>query len=326
LSDQLHQAIASLYESAFQSPLESFQQFTFDCVGEVLPFDSGAWMVGVHETNQLNSAFHYQRPAIDVARYLERYGDDDGVRRLSANSPGTPFRIEDTIDLETYRTLPIYQEAGRLGGIEYAMGITLREPVTGLLDFLVLYRADKACPFSDEERTAFKALAPHMAAAWRHRQIVGLFKIAKGAGDGHLVPQRGHGMVDNLGTVFAADPDFAQALSDAFGGWTGTILPSAVKAFIASDDHQASINGLDLLLTRGEQRHILTVSDSASPSPLSEGELRTAKLFAAGNTYHEIAQMLGLSHYTVRNQLSAAYRKLGVHSKVELAAAIVVRT
>jgi DNA-binding CsgD family transcriptional regulator len=42
-------------------------------------------------------------------------------------------------------------------------------------------------------------------------------------------------------------------------------------------------------------------------------------MFAAGHTYSEIADALTLSRYTVRNQLSAAYRKLEVHSKLEMA-------
>jgi DNA-binding CsgD family transcriptional regulator len=55
---------------------------------------------------------------------------------------------------------------------------------------------------------------------------------------------------------------------------------------------------------------------------LSAGELRTAQMFAAGHTYSEIADALTLSRYTVRNQLSAAYRKLEVHSKLEMARVI----
>jgi DNA-binding CsgD family transcriptional regulator len=60
------------------------------------------------------------------------------------------------------------------------------------------------------------------------------------------------------------------------------------------------------------QRNVETV-------PLSPGELRAAQMFAAGQTYSQIADALTLSRYTVRNQLTAAYRKLEVHSKLEMA-------
>jgi DNA-binding CsgD family transcriptional regulator len=318
VSDQMNEAIATLYGSAFQAPFGTFQQFTFDVISDILAFDSAAWLVGVHEINQLNSACYYQRPAIDVPRYLERYGASDGVRNFSANDPGTPYRIEDTVDLETYRTLPLYLEAGVAGGIEYAMGVTLREPVTDLFDFIVLYRADRACPFSDDERASFRTLAPHMATAWRHRQIVGLFEQSKGAVLGELASTRIHSVVDDLGAIYVADSDFAAALNDSFDGWTGSSLPDPLKAFIASGEMKTTLAGLDFVINRSANRHILSIHGGSANGTLSEGEKRTARLFAEGHTHHQIAQLLGISHHTVRNQLANVYRKLDIHSKLEL--------
>jgi DNA-binding CsgD family transcriptional regulator len=319
----VNEVIATLYESAFQAPFDTFQNFTFGVASDVLPFDSAAWMVGVHELDQLNSACYYKRPPIDVPRYLERYGAADGVRNFSANDPGTPYRIEDTIDLETYRALPIYLEAGVAGGIEHAMGITLCEPVTGLFDFIVLYRADRACPFSDADRLYFGLLAPHMAAAWRHRQIVGLFEQSKGAVIGEMASKRIHAVVDDFGAVYAADPDFPAALNDAFDGWTGNKLPEAVRKFVASEERKATLAGLDFVINRSANRHILSIhGGSANAALISEGELRTARLFADGHKHHQIAQHLGISHHTVRNQLANVYRKLDIHSKLELVRAL----
>jgi DNA-binding NarL/FixJ family response regulator len=315
---QTNEAIVTLYESAFQAPFDTFQHFTFGVISDVLAFDSAAWMVGAHEINQLNSASYYKRPPIDVPRYLERYGSDDSVRNSATADPGTPYRIEDSIDLETYRTLPIYLEAGRAGGIEYAMGVTLREPVTGLFDYIVLYRADQACPFSDADRAALQALAPHMAAAWRHRQIVGLFEQSKGAVLGELATKRIHAVVDDLGAIYVADTDFAAALNDAFDGWTGSILPAPLREFIVTGEKKATVAGLEFVINRSGNRHILSIHGSPHNAALSDGEQRTARLFADGQTHHQIAQQLGISHHTVRNQIANVYRKLDVHSKVEL--------
>jgi DNA-binding CsgD family transcriptional regulator len=322
ISDQLHRVIASLYDAAFQAPFETFQHFTFDVLADVLAFDSAAWMVGIHALDQLNNACYYGRPAIDVPRYLERYGDQDGVRSFSAGDPGTPYRIEDTINLETYRTLPIYLEAGRAGGIEYAMGVTLREPVTDLFDFIVLYRANASEPFSDDDRAALGVLAPHMAAAWRHRQIVELFEVSKGAAAGQIVSTRVHAVVDDLGGIYAADAAFGAVPKESFEGWSGKTLPPPLKTFLASGQNHVSVAGLDFVLNRSAQRHILTIHGPSPETPLSAGELRTAQMFAAGETHQQIAQTLSISHHTVRNQISAAYRKLGVHSKVALARAL----
>lgn len=61
------------------------------------------------------------------------------------------------------------------------------------------------------------------------------------------------------------------------------------------------------------------IDETANVFPLSPGELRAAQMFAQGQTSSQIAEALTLSRYTVRNQLSTAYRKLEVHSKVEMA-------
>lgn len=51
---------------------------------------------------------------------------------------------------------------------------------------------------------------------------------------------------------------------------------------------------------------------------LSPRELQIAKSYAAGATYHIIANELGIAPSTVRTHLAAIYRKLEVSSKIEL--------
>jgi DNA-binding CsgD family transcriptional regulator len=60
----------------------------------------------------------------------------------------------------------------------------------------------------------------------------------------------------------------------------------------------------------------------ASATELTGTERRVAELAAAGRTNSEIAKDLFVSVRTVESQLSAAYRKLGVRSRTELAAAL----
>ena len=51
-------------------------------------------------------------------------------------------------------------------------------------------------------------------------------------------------------------------------------------------------------------------------------ELRVAEMAGAGMTNREIAQSLFVTAKTVENQLSSAYRKLGVRSRDELGSAL----
>jgi DNA-binding NarL/FixJ family response regulator len=62
----------------------------------------------------------------------------------------------------------------------------------------------------------------------------------------------------------------------------------------------------------------LLKSEPEDMKPLSRSERRVATLYAQGLMHSEIALQLGVSGSTVRNQIAAAYRKLGVNSKVAL--------
>ena len=59
---------------------------------------------------------------------------------------------------------------------------------------------------------------------------------------------------------------------------------------------------------------------SALLSSLSAAEREVVVAALAGRSYAQIARERGCSRNTVANQLSAAYRKLGVSSRAELAA------
>jgi DNA-binding CsgD family transcriptional regulator len=48
-------------------------------------------------------------------------------------------------------------------------------------------------------------------------------------------------------------------------------------------------------------------------------ELAVAREIAKGHTNKEVGEALGISHRTVGTHLANAYKKLGIHGKVELA-------
>jgi DNA-binding CsgD family transcriptional regulator len=58
---------------------------------------------------------------------------------------------------------------------------------------------------------------------------------------------------------------------------------------------------------------------ASSAGELTPAELRVAELVAAGRTNREAASLLVLSEHTVDSHLRRVYRKLGVHSRAELA-------
>jgi DNA-binding NarL/FixJ family response regulator len=61
---------------------------------------------------------------------------------------------------------------------------------------------------------------------------------------------------------------------------------------------------------------------AASPPPLSSRQRQMLEFVVDGLTNREIAQRLYLAESTVKRHLSAAFRRLGVHSRREAAAAM----
>jgi DNA-binding CsgD family transcriptional regulator len=59
---------------------------------------------------------------------------------------------------------------------------------------------------------------------------------------------------------------------------------------------------------------------------LTKAEERVAQLVSEGHTNQSVASVLGVSVHTVNTHLRAAFRKMGVHSRVQLANAMSART
>lgn len=311
--------IARLYDAAFEQPLASFQDFALDAIRPAVQFDSAVWMTGVHVTNQVNSLWYHRRKPVNVTAYMTRFTEDDTVRTAALADPGTPYRIEDTRPLAEYYASDTYRAIGRLGGMEHVMGVSRFNTITRLSHYLVFYGHDRVRPFSEQDRAGLKALAPHVIAAWRHRQIAGMLE--------HPLPRqgddepglRGRAIVDYRGVIEAADDEFGVAVKSEFPAWLGPQLPEPFCHLLAGQGDGARIGKLDVQLTRSPQCCVMTIAERASLAALTAAERRVARLFASGATQAAIATRLGISRNTVRNQLASAYEKLEIHSKVELA-------
>ena len=115
--------------------------------------------------------------------------------------------------------------------------------------------------------------------------------------------------------VLAAEPDDDQVLRAAAAGAAGYLLKEAagrdlprVLRRIVSGERVVDASAAAAIF-RAEQR--------ASQLPLTEQELNVVRLAAEGFTNREIGERLYLSRHTVKEYLSNAMRKLGVHSRVE---------
>jgi DNA-binding NarL/FixJ family response regulator len=96
-------------------------------------------------------------------------------------------------------------------------------------------------------------------------------------------------------------------------------LRQAVElATICGATHLAARAERELLATGARPRRIaLSGADSLTPS-----ERRVAELAASGPTNREIAQALFVTQRTIEVHLTSIYRKLGISSRSQLAAAL----
>lgn len=318
MDERFNRLIAGIYGGVFSLPYSDFKEQTLRSLRKVLPFDSGIWGSGLHSTNEILSVALLDHTPEMLMTYAMNWQGEDFVRAAAVANPGVAFRNEDVMPLPEYHQTRIYREFSGPSGIEHALGTVHVDPASDVGEMLFLFRADPAQAFTDTERSIKEQLMPHLAAAWRQRQVVQTYELRFGAQPPKDFETRGHAVVDDDGMLQASDSHFSITLRDHFEGWTGPKLPAEVMAVLIAKDGGLSIRGLDFLLTRSIERHILSVTSRAD-RVLSKAETRVARMFADGQTNSQIAQALGVSPATVRNQIAAIYRKLEIHSKAELA-------
>ncbi|MEW5685656.1 MAG: helix-turn-helix transcriptional regulator [Pseudomonadota bacterium] len=285
----------------------------------VLPFDSGVWASGLRSTNTVISVTLVDHDPGMLAEYAERWQAEDFVRAAAVANPGVAFRNEDVMALPVYHQTPIYREFSARAGIEHALGAVQADGVTDLGELIFLFRAESVSHFTEEERAALELLTPHMAAAWRQRQIAHYYQTAVGERSERPLGTGANAVIDGAGLIYAADDEFSLAMRTGFPQWAGPIIPPRILPILDAPNGTLVEAGFEFCLTRGDERHVLTVVAANREHRLTPAELRVARLFAAGWTHSRIASELGVSHSTVRNQIASIYRKLEIHSKAELA-------
>lgn len=124
-----------------------------------------------------------------------------------------------------------------------------------------------------------------------------------------LVLARREAQVAELLALGHSEKQIAYALGLSPSGVSRCIQSAARKLGLGS---RAELAAVFAPLSRGESGQRLP--------PLSPAEREVASLATRGHSDTEIAAARGASPRTVGNQLSAIYRKLGVHSRTELAA------
>lgn len=314
--------IAQIYAGVFEHPMASFKEATLASINLLIPFDSGIWASGVHATNTIFSVAVHNYPLEQLVTYSFNWQEQDFVRAAAVAQPGRTLRNEDVMPLADYYQTRIYREYSAPAGIEHSLGTALADPVTTLGELIYLFRKDLGQPFTDEQRDLKQRVAPHLAAAWQQKQVLQTYA----GGTKEIAPAKnvpaGHAIVDPSGHLHATDARFSEAMAGCFPGWSGPVLPDQLLPLLSPDHANVKVGGLRYTVRKGVDRHLIQIDPLTAISNLSAREHGVAKLFAEGRTQSAIAADTGVSVSTVRNQIASVYRKLNVHTKVDLARAL----
>jgi len=269
----------------------------------------------------------------DVNRFIDLAADPVPVRTLDQATPGGRD--------ESYRHAAIMRPLGL--GDELRVALRTRQACWGVM---CLHREAGAAGFTKRDRDVVARVAPHVAEGLRRALLAGHSREPR--------PALGHGVVilDAAGSVTsvndAAERWLAQIPSSDWPSSCQLPLPLLAAAGAAGSaetgrEHPAptvrlrTIRG-DWLSVHASRLHgshdqsTVLVLEEPGPGDVTSlildshgvtgAQAKVVALVLRGYSTKQIVSQLAISRYTVQEHLRAAFDKLGVRSRQELAAAL----
>jgi len=317
MHDVLSRVLVDLYRAAASGmPSSRFKDLVFASVGEHLPFESAGWgTFAVTPTGpKVHSVHVYQLPMKMMADY-EAVKQFDTLSARALSNPGRTINV--SIDNTRWKLHPAIVAHVRKWGLDHSLGTIHVDPHLNICHAISLYRGAKSRPFHTGERILKQQLMLHMVEAWNMNALRYVERPHEGREQSGPVLA----IVDREGMIYNADAGLHALLGREFTDWTGPLLPVEVSEQVCAADPtvyrgervacsqvRISVDGMVLVRVRP-----VSAVDRLTPR-----ETTAATLFAAGNSYKEIAIAMQISPATARNQLQSVYQKLGVGNKIEL--------
>ena len=183
--------------------------------------------------------------------------------------------------------------------------------------FICFYRNGSGKPFSEEECSIKKFLAPHLVEA-RNNNIFLHFSANKESPFKSAV-------CDRYGMLHQTENGFLELLQTENPDWRPPYLPFGLDhANIDVGTSDIAFNGAMIVIKAssiGDLLHLQAREKSRS-ARLSSRERTITKHLISGMAYKEIANTLNISPSTVTKHVNSIYKKIGVKNKTSLAKAM----
>jgi DNA-binding CsgD family transcriptional regulator len=313
---QLSAVLLSLYRSARELPLRSFQEQALQLIKPLLKFDSAIWGSGTTDGQRIApSAAHLHE--VDPLALMEwkAINGKDKVTHLAVQNIGSTVHAH---------IATLYAESEDAAFRAYAarwkrrdlLATGMPEAKPGELQWISLYRHHDAL-YSERQHFACELLMPHFAEALRINHVVEQGRN----GDGVPAPETSRlALADSSGRLWSAQGGFLSLLRLEWTQIDDAVLPRPLTDVIARRYGGLFVGkAIKIRIGYSADLHLLRAQPKTPIDALPPQRARIAELYVAGYSYKEIAQRLRLAPPTVRNQITAAYRDLRVSSKAELA-------
>lgn len=305
-----------LHRGAPSRPREAFIDWALEALKRHVHFDSALWAVG-HATATGLPVVHTHWLHRQPARLMEDYAaiaPYDTVFIDSLRQPGISI-IGDarTVNPEqTAEYLDRYQ-------IEHVLNTCDIDPLSGLLNDIALWRAQRARPFGEDDRRFMQAAFPHLIEACTHNRLSHLASAASPRMRGSWCAAA----ADRAGVLHVVDDAFPRLLPREWPGWSGPGLPAPLaEAAAAGVARRIAFEHLVCKVIPMDDLVLLQVRECAEIDRLTAREREICAHTAQGLSHKDIARLLGLSPATVRNHLAAACRRLKARNKAQVAALV----
>lgn len=293
-----------------EASLAQFQPVALELLHSAVRFDSAWWGNAAAEPLEIHRLHLHHCDASILAAY-QPYMHQDFMRAALMAAPGRSINLADLTTRARYVRTPLYQAVGRRYKIEWSLGTLLIEPVSGLMEFLTLWRHDPKAPFSESERQVKELLMPHIAEAHRVARLRAVLEDARQRHDRWAV-------VDERGLLREVHAGFVHWARRHWPGWQGPALPAALLPLLGAEGiTPVGPERVEVRLKKGGFRY-LRVLRADVLHLLTPREQDIVQRYALGDSHAAIAAALSLSATTVRNHIAHAYRKLAVNNKAEL--------
>jgi DNA-binding CsgD family transcriptional regulator len=317
-------SLLSLYRGARTQNAADFQVFAIRLIKPVLRFESAIWGTG-YLTGRVSapalvpvrSTMHEIDPA--GFAYWKSINGADKIIPVVRARPWRTFNLHAPTVFSRKQDFEMREYARRFGRQSYLVTAlaNVDNPVFG---WCSIYRPDPDDRFGEAERRHCETWMAHLSEALRVNDLIHGDAVGAGNEDGG---EQGTALAERSGLVVAANSTFCSLCQKEWRQFDGRRIPNRVmRLFLEVGQSRYRARAFTMTAQRIADLVMLTVRPERSGEALPPRRMDVARLFASGYQSKEIARLIEASVSTVRNQLTACYRDLGVSSRTELRRAL----